>query len=163
MPHFSGSIPGPSAFDCLCVLDAKYVVTARHRIAKTEFAYKVNPRVDQRHAPSSLFQASTVPVMVSRSVADASRWAQVTPRLIFTAITFSWANIMYGLWVLRFLERDEQLTSSDTGSFGSLQALPSWLLKFGTLQANGKHTLPTSRRSIMNSGASTRSRCRCVN
>lgn len=42
----------------------------------------------------------------------------------------------------------------DTGSFGSLQALPSWLRTFGVLNAKGAYVLPTERKSIMNSGKS---------
>ena len=40
---------------------------------------------------------------------------------------------------------------SDTGSFGSLQALPSWLQVFGQRQASGMYTLPTGRAALMNS------------
>jgi MFS family permease len=43
------------------------------------------------------------------------------------------------------------LTLSDTGSFGSLQAIPAFLRQFGEEQANGTFALSTSRRSIMNS------------
>lgn len=40
---------------------------------------------------------------------------------------------------------------SDTGSFGSLQALPSFLRQFGEVSATGEYELPTTRKSIMNS------------
>ena len=41
---------------------------------------------------------------------------------------------------------------SDTGSFGSLQALPSFLRRFGEKNATtGEYALPTKRQSIMNS------------
>jgi hypothetical protein len=38
--------------------------------------------------------------------------------------------------------------------FGSLQALPSFLDQFGTLE-HGKMVLPTKWKSVMNSGKST--------
>ena len=42
---------------------------------------------------------------------------------------------------------------SDTGSFGSLQALPSWLRSFGTYnEATGKYAIKTYQASVMNSG-----------
>jgi MFS family permease len=40
---------------------------------------------------------------------------------------------------------------SDTGSFGSLQALPSFLRQFGVQNAKGDYELPTQRASLMNS------------
>lgn len=43
------------------------------------------------------------------------------------------------------------LRDRDTGSFGSLQATPSFLRQFGT-QSGGKYVLATERKSIMNSG-----------
>ncbi|CAK7199486.1 hypothetical protein SEUCBS139899_002166 [Sporothrix eucalyptigena] len=39
----------------------------------------------------------------------------------------------------------------DTGSFGSLQALPSFLRQFGVKNAAGTYALPTKRQSLMNS------------
>ncbi|KAJ9635684.1 hypothetical protein H2204_005644 [Knufia peltigerae] len=39
----------------------------------------------------------------------------------------------------------------DTGSFGSLQALPSFLRRFGEKTTDGDFELPTKRKSIMNS------------
>ncbi|CAK7222120.1 hypothetical protein SCUCBS95973_004733 [Sporothrix curviconia] len=39
----------------------------------------------------------------------------------------------------------------DTGSFGSLQALPSFLRQFGVKNAAGVYALPTKRQSLMNS------------
>lgn len=41
--------------------------------------------------------------------------------------------------------------NSDTGSFGSLQALPSFVNRFGTLNGSGKYILETSHKSMMNS------------
>jgi hypothetical protein len=42
---------------------------------------------------------------------------------------------------------------SDTGSFGSLQALPSFLNQFGEpTPKTGVMELPTGRKSLMNSG-----------
>lgn len=43
------------------------------------------------------------------------------------------------------------LTDRDVSSFGSLQALPSWLSQFGDLQPDGSYKLGTQRQSIMNS------------
>lgn len=40
---------------------------------------------------------------------------------------------------------------SDTGSFGSLQALPSFLNTFGVEDGDGAMTLPATRRALMNS------------
>lgn len=42
--------------------------------------------------------------------------------------------------------------TSDVASFGSLQALPSFLRQFGELQEDGIYALSTKRKSIMNSG-----------
>lgn len=44
----------------------------------------------------------------------------------------------------------QYLTGSDTGSFGSLQALPSFLATFGET-INGQRTLSPTRRATMNS------------
>lgn len=44
------------------------------------------------------------------------------------------------------------MATSDVASFGSLQALPSFLNQFGELQDDGSYALSTTRRSIMNSG-----------
>ncbi|ORX38012.1 general substrate transporter [Kockovaella imperatae] len=60
----------------------------------------------------------------------------LTPYLLFCAIVFSQGAILFGL---------------DTGSFGSLQALPSFLARFGVPAAKGKHVLPATRKSLMNS------------
>jgi hypothetical protein len=46
------------------------------------------------------------------------------------------------------------LSYSDVAMFGSLQALPSFLDQFGTLE-HGKMVLPTKWKSVMNSGKST--------
>lgn len=45
-----------------------------------------------------------------------------------------------------------QIGRSDVASFGSLQALPSFLRQFGELQDDGTYGLSTNRKSIMNSG-----------
>ncbi|WWC65502.1 uncharacterized protein I303_108120 [Kwoniella dejecticola CBS 10117] len=58
-------------------------------------------------------------------------WSQATPYLGFCVFTFCWANVIFGL---------------DTSTFGSLQALPSWLGQFGT---DGK--LTTLQKAIANS------------
>ncbi|WRT70962.1 uncharacterized protein IL334_007961 [Kwoniella shivajii] len=58
-------------------------------------------------------------------------WSQATPYLAFCVFTFCWANVIFGL---------------DTSTFGSLQALPSWLGQFGT---NGK--LTTLQKAVANS------------
>ncbi|WVQ68314.1 uncharacterized protein L199_006521 [Kwoniella botswanensis] len=64
-------------------------------------------------------------------------WKQTTPFLVFCVIAYAWGDLMFGI---------------DTGSFGSLQVLPSWLKDFGHLDpATGKYSNPTSRTSIMNS------------
>lgn len=39
----------------------------------------------------------------------------------------------------------------DTGSFGSLQALPAFLQRFGEVNAKGTYVLPAARKSMMNS------------
>ncbi|WVQ85136.1 hypothetical protein IAT38_007301 [Cryptococcus sp. DSM 104549] len=65
-----------------------------------------------------------------------SAWSHATALLWFACITYSMGDIMFGI---------------DTGSFGSLQALPSFLNEFGTLGANGKYGISTQRKSIMNS------------
>ena len=44
-----------------------------------------------------------------------------------------------------------KVRSSDTGSFGSLQALPSFLNRFGVDDGTGKITLPPTRKALMNS------------
>lgn len=46
---------------------------------------------------------------------------------------------------------DDPGNRSDTGSFGSLQALPSFLSQFGVRNAHGVYELPTERKSVMNS------------
>ncbi|WVF72551.1 hypothetical protein IAT40_007368 [Kwoniella sp. CBS 6097] len=64
-------------------------------------------------------------------------WKQTTPFLIFCVIAYSWGDLLFGI---------------DTGSFGSLQVLPSWLKDFGIYNAaTGTYSMPTSRTSIMNS------------
>ncbi|KAF3764346.1 general substrate transporter [Cryphonectria parasitica EP155] len=60
-----------------------------------------------------------------------SRWRDATPYLLFCAFFFAWGDILFGL---------------DTGSFGSLEALPSFLNHFGE---NG--ALSTWQKSVMNS------------
>lgn len=49
------------------------------------------------------------------------------------------------------LVRDANPEPSDTGSFGSLQALPSFLRDFGVEDADGEFSMPAIRRSLMNS------------
>jgi hypothetical protein len=39
----------------------------------------------------------------------------------------------------------------DTGSFGSLQALPSFVNDFGVAGSDGEYTLPATRRAMLNS------------
>ncbi|GLA55823.1 hypothetical protein AnigIFM63604_002907 [Aspergillus niger] len=41
--------------------------------------------------------------------------------------------------------------AEDTGSFGSLQELPSFLRRFGSQDEEGEYELPTQRKSLMNS------------
>lgn len=43
------------------------------------------------------------------------------------------------------------IVDRDTGSFGSLQALPSFLSRFGVAGAAGTYKLPAARKSMMNS------------
>ncbi|ORY25074.1 general substrate transporter [Naematelia encephala] len=62
-------------------------------------------------------------------------WAQATPYLCFCVFTFACGDLIFGI---------------DTSSFGSLQALPSWLNTFGTLQ-DGKLVLTTYQKAICNS------------
>lgn len=40
---------------------------------------------------------------------------------------------------------------SDTGSFGSLQALPSFLRRFGVKNAKGAFVLPPTQKALLNS------------
>ncbi|OAA63769.1 General substrate transporter [Niveomyces insectorum RCEF 264] len=62
-------------------------------------------------------------------------WKHVTPYLVFSCVVFLQGAILFGI---------------DTGSFGSLQALPSFLKRFG-VEANGAWTLPATRKSLLNS------------
>jgi len=65
-----------------------------------------------------------------------SDWAGVTPFLLFAVMAFSWGDLLFGI---------------DTGSFGALQVLPSWLRSFGDLNpTTGVYSSPTSRTSLMN-------------
>ncbi|WVW80523.1 hypothetical protein I302_102508 [Kwoniella bestiolae CBS 10118] len=64
-------------------------------------------------------------------------WSQTTPFLIFCVFAYAWGDLMFGI---------------DTGSFGSLQVLPSWLRDFGHYDpATNTYSNPTTRTSIMNS------------
>ncbi|RSL85125.1 hypothetical protein CEP51_003514 [Fusarium floridanum] len=63
-------------------------------------------------------------------------WRQTTPYLLFNCAVFLQGAILFGI---------------DTGSLGSLQALPSFLDRFGVENANGKFVLPASRKALMNS------------
>ncbi|GFZ48394.1 hypothetical protein JCM24511_06142 [Saitozyma sp. JCM 24511] len=65
-----------------------------------------------------------------------SDWKQATPYLWFCVLVFAMGDLMYGI---------------DSSSFGSLQALPSFLSTFGEKQPNGTYVLSTNRKSIMNS------------
>ncbi|KIW33511.1 hypothetical protein, variant [Cladophialophora immunda] len=65
-----------------------------------------------------------------------STWRQLTPYLIFNCCVFLSGALMFGI---------------DTGSFGSLQALPSFLDRFGILNDKGNHVLPPTRKALMNS------------
>ncbi|KAL7421068.1 hypothetical protein Q5752_003952 [Cryptotrichosporon argae] len=58
-------------------------------------------------------------------------WGQATPFLAFCVFTFCWTNVIFGL---------------DTSTFGSLQALPSWL---GQFTSTG--SLTTLQKAIANS------------
>jgi len=69
-------------------------------------------------------------------VGENSRWRDATPFLVFCAFCFAWGDVLFGI---------------DTGSFGSIQALPSFLADFGVQQPDGSFKLPTQRTSIMNS------------
>ena len=61
---------------------------------------------------------------------------QLTPYLLFCACVFLQGALLFGI---------------DTGSFGSLQALPSFLNTFGDNNGSGTYVLSTQRKSIMNS------------
>ncbi|KAJ9138582.1 General substrate transporter [Coniochaeta hoffmannii] len=63
-------------------------------------------------------------------------WRQMTPYLVFNSIVFLQGALLFGI---------------DTGSFGSLQALPSFVRRFGVKNASGAYKLPASRASLMNS------------
>ncbi|KAJ5097379.1 hypothetical protein N7456_008100 [Penicillium angulare] len=63
-------------------------------------------------------------------------WRQTTPYLLFNSIVFLQGALLFGL---------------DTGSFGSLQALPSFLSRFGVRGAAGTYALPATRKALMNS------------
>ena len=64
-----------------------------------------------------------------------NRFKDATPFLLYCAAIFAWGGIMFGL---------------DVGSFGAIQALPSFLNDFGTLDEDGNRVLTTTRRAIMN-------------
>lgn len=65
------------------------------------------------------------------------RFKDTTPFLFYCALMFAWGGIMFGL---------------DTGSFGAIQALPSFLSRFGTKDPKGQYELTTTRTAIMNGG-----------
>lgn len=73
-------------------------------------------------------------------VATKSRWHDGTPFVYYCAFIFAWGDILFGI---------------DTGSFGSIQALPSFLRDFGVRGKDGSYSLSTERKSIMNSGNPT--------
>ncbi|PSR83417.1 general substrate transporter [Coniella lustricola] len=60
-----------------------------------------------------------------------SKWRDATPYLLFCTFFFAWGDVLFGI---------------DTGSFGSLEALPSFLNQFGRDGA-----LSTWQKSVMNS------------
>jgi len=83
-------------------------------------------------------------------------WRQMTPYLVFNSIVFLQGALLFGMYVLRTAVcKSWQCTDccvySDTGSFGSLQALPSFVRRFGVKNASGAYKLPASRASLMNS------------
>jgi hypothetical protein len=51
---------------------------------------------------------------------------------------------------VRYAHLSDLLFGVDTGSFGSIQALPAFLRDFAPLNAAGNHVFPTEVRSIMN-------------
>lgn len=63
------------------------------------------------------------------------RWKDVTPFLLFCAFFFAWGGILFGI---------------DSGSFGPIQALPTWLKEFGTINDDGEYELGTTRKAVMN-------------
>ncbi|KAL1866974.1 hypothetical protein VTK73DRAFT_4443 [Phialemonium thermophilum] len=63
-------------------------------------------------------------------------WRHLTPYLVFNCLVFLQGAILFGI---------------DTGSFGSLQALPSFLRRFGVKDAKGVYGLPATRKALMNS------------
>ncbi|KAG9250966.1 general substrate transporter [Emericellopsis atlantica] len=63
-------------------------------------------------------------------------WSQITPYLAFNCCVFLLGAIIFGI---------------DTGSFGGLQALPSFLNDFGVPGQDGVYAMPQLRRSLMNS------------
>lgn len=65
------------------------------------------------------------------------RFKDATPFLLYCALIFAWGGILFGI---------------DTGSFGAIQALPSFLSRFGTKGQDGKYELTTTRMAIMNGG-----------
>ncbi|KAJ9150704.1 General substrate transporter [Pleurostoma richardsiae] len=67
---------------------------------------------------------------------DLKAWRHVTPYLVFNCLVFLQGAILFGI---------------DTGSFGSLQALPSFLTRFGIKNDAGKFNLPATRKSLLNS------------
>ncbi|CAK7224870.1 hypothetical protein SBRCBS47491_005701 [Sporothrix bragantina] len=62
-------------------------------------------------------------------------WKHVTPYLLFCCFVFFQGALLFGI---------------DTGSFGSLQALPSFLRRFG-VESKGTYILPATRKSLLNS------------
>jgi MFS family permease len=63
-------------------------------------------------------------------------WTEATPYLVYCAIAFAFGNLLFGV---------------DTGSFGSIQALPSFLNAYAPLGADGKRAFSTVDKSTMNS------------
>lgn len=73
--------------------------------------------------------------MFGLNSSSTERWKDATPFLFYCVFMFAWGGILFGL---------------DTGSFGSVQALPSWLNVFGSKSAHGQYELTTTRQAIMN-------------
>lgn len=66
-----------------------------------------------------------------------ARYKGVTPYMVFCCVVYLSGALLYGI---------------DTGSFGSLQALPSFRSKFGEYNAKTKaYALPSDRAAAMNS------------
>jgi hypothetical protein len=74
--------------------------------------------------------------MTQQKKTTSSSWHDANWFLIYCAFIFAWGDILFGI---------------DTGSFGAIQALPSFLRDFGTKGDDGTYSMSTRRVSIMNS------------